>query len=112
MAYVSELRSRPAVADLLGEAVITEQLRGTAALPTFPRMSSGPGWAIGGDRNTGLCPFGRCLLAGAAPARLARVPLVLTSRAAHRIRPTLLEVQHPAQVRLISVPVPGAGGLC
>jgi hypothetical protein len=53
MAYVSELRSRPAVAALLGEAVITEQLRGTAALPTFPRMSSGPGWAIGGIGTRG-----------------------------------------------------------
>lgn len=48
-AYVSELRSRPALAALLGEAVIAEQLRGTAALPTFFRMSSGPGWALVGD---------------------------------------------------------------
>jgi hypothetical protein len=39
-AYVSELRSRPALAGLLGEAVIAEQLRGTAALPTFFRLSS------------------------------------------------------------------------
>ena len=48
-AYVRELRSRPALADLLGEAVIAERLRGTAALPTFFRMSSGPGWALVGD---------------------------------------------------------------
>ena len=48
-AYVSELRSRPALAGLLGTAVIAEQLRGTAALPTFFRMSSGPGWALVGD---------------------------------------------------------------
>ena len=48
-AYVSELRSRPALAGLLGEAVIAERLRGTAALPTFFRMSSGPGWALVGD---------------------------------------------------------------
>ena len=48
-AYVSELRSRPALADLLGEAVIAERLRGTTALPTFFRMSSGPGWALAGD---------------------------------------------------------------
>ena len=48
-AYVSELRSRPALAGLLGEAVIAEQLRGTAALPTFFRISSGPGWALAGD---------------------------------------------------------------
>jgi len=48
-AYVSELRSRPALAALLGRAVIAEQLRGTAALPTFFRISSGPGWALAGD---------------------------------------------------------------
>ena len=41
-AYVSELRSRPALASLLGDAVIAERLRGTVALPTFFRMSSGP----------------------------------------------------------------------
>lgn len=48
-AYVSELRSRPALADLLGQGVIAERLRGTAALPTFFRTSSGPGWALAGD---------------------------------------------------------------
>ncbi len=48
-AYVRELRSRPALAALLGEAVIAEQLRGTAALPTFFRRSSGPGWALVDD---------------------------------------------------------------
>jgi 2-polyprenyl-6-methoxyphenol hydroxylase-like FAD-dependent oxidoreductase len=48
-AYVSELRSRPALAGLLGQAVIAERLRGTAALPTFFRTSSGPGWALAGD---------------------------------------------------------------
>jgi 2-polyprenyl-6-methoxyphenol hydroxylase-like FAD-dependent oxidoreductase len=48
-AYIGELRSRPALAGLLGEAVIAEQLRGTAALPTFFRSSSGPGWALAGD---------------------------------------------------------------
>ncbi len=48
-AYLGELRSRPALAGLLGEAVIAERLRGTAALPTFFRMSSGPGWALVGD---------------------------------------------------------------
>jgi flavin-dependent dehydrogenase len=48
-AYAGELRSRPALAALLGEAVIAEQLRGTAALPTFFRTSSGPGWALVGD---------------------------------------------------------------
>jgi flavin-dependent dehydrogenase len=47
--YVSELRSRPALAGLLGEAVIAERLRGTAALPTFFRRSSGPGWVLAGD---------------------------------------------------------------
>ena len=36
-AYISELRSRPALSGLLGDAVIAEQLRGTAALPTFFR---------------------------------------------------------------------------
>ena len=48
-AYVSELRSRPALAGLPGEAVIAEPLRGTAALPTFFRTSFGPGWALVGD---------------------------------------------------------------
>jgi flavin-dependent dehydrogenase len=48
-AYLSELQSRPALAGLLGEAVIAERLRGTAALPTFFRISSGPGWALVGD---------------------------------------------------------------
>jgi 2-polyprenyl-6-methoxyphenol hydroxylase-like FAD-dependent oxidoreductase len=48
-AYVSELRSRPALARLLGEGVIAGRLRGTAALPTFFRTSSGPGWALAGD---------------------------------------------------------------
>ncbi len=45
-AYVTELRSRPVLAGLLGDAVIAERLRGTAALPTFFRASSGPGWAL------------------------------------------------------------------
>ena len=48
-AYLSEWRSRPALADLLGEGQIAEPLRGTAALPTFFRTSSGPGWALAGD---------------------------------------------------------------
>jgi hypothetical protein len=32
------------------ETHYAEQLRGTAALPTFFRMSSGPGWALPGSR--------------------------------------------------------------
>jgi hypothetical protein len=32
-----------------GDAVIAEPLRGTAALPTFFRTASGPGWALVGD---------------------------------------------------------------
>jgi flavin-dependent dehydrogenase len=48
-AYLSEWRSRPALANLLGEGLIAERLRGTAALPTFFRTSSGPGWALAGD---------------------------------------------------------------
>jgi 2-polyprenyl-6-methoxyphenol hydroxylase-like FAD-dependent oxidoreductase len=48
-AYLRELRSRSGLAGLLGDAVIAERLRGTAALPTFFRMSSGPGWALAGD---------------------------------------------------------------
>ncbi len=48
-AYLSELQSRPALAGLLGEAAIAERLRGTAALPTFFRISSGPAWALVGD---------------------------------------------------------------
>jgi flavin-dependent dehydrogenase len=47
-AYLSEWRSRPALANLLGEGLIAERLRGTAALPTFFRKSSGPGWALAG----------------------------------------------------------------
>jgi flavin-dependent dehydrogenase len=47
--YTSELRSRPGLAGLLEDAVIAERLRGTAALPTFFRRSSGPGWALIGD---------------------------------------------------------------
>ena len=46
-AYVSELRSRPALAGLLGEAVIAEPLCGTAALPTFFRTSFGAGLGAG-----------------------------------------------------------------
>src|SRR5580700_407891 len=48
-AYISELRSRPPLAGRLAGAVIAEPLRGTAALPTFFRTSSGPGWALAGD---------------------------------------------------------------
>jgi 2-polyprenyl-6-methoxyphenol hydroxylase-like FAD-dependent oxidoreductase len=48
-AYVSELQSRPVLAGLLADAVIAEHLRGTAALPTFFRGPSGPGWALAGD---------------------------------------------------------------
>jgi hypothetical protein len=50
-AYVGELRSRPALAGLLADAIIAEPLRATAALPTFFRMSSGPGWALAGDQG-------------------------------------------------------------
>jgi 2-polyprenyl-6-methoxyphenol hydroxylase-like FAD-dependent oxidoreductase len=42
-AYLRELRSRPGLAGLLGDAVIAEPLRGTAALPTFFRTPAGPG---------------------------------------------------------------------
>ena len=48
-AYVSELRSRPALAYMLAGAVIAEPLRGTGALPNFFRTSCGPGWALAGD---------------------------------------------------------------
>jgi 2-polyprenyl-6-methoxyphenol hydroxylase-like FAD-dependent oxidoreductase len=48
-AYLSELRSRPALAVLFAGAAVAERLRGTAALPTFFRISSGPGWALVGD---------------------------------------------------------------
>jgi flavin-dependent dehydrogenase len=48
-AYVSELGSRPALADMLAGAVIAEPLRGTGALPNFLRTSHGPGWALAGD---------------------------------------------------------------
>jgi 2-polyprenyl-6-methoxyphenol hydroxylase-like FAD-dependent oxidoreductase len=46
-AYLSEMRSRPALAALLGDAVIAETLRGTAALPTFFPDVIGPGLGAG-----------------------------------------------------------------
>jgi flavin-dependent dehydrogenase len=48
-AYLRELRSHPALADLLAGAVIAEPLRGTGALPNFLRTAHGPGWALAGD---------------------------------------------------------------
>jgi hypothetical protein len=39
-AYVSELRSRPALAGLPADAVIAEHLRGTAALPNWARIAA------------------------------------------------------------------------
>jgi 2-polyprenyl-6-methoxyphenol hydroxylase-like FAD-dependent oxidoreductase len=55
--YVSELRSRPPLADLLGDGAVAERLRGTAALPTFFRVPSGPGWALAGDAGHHKDPF-------------------------------------------------------
>jgi 2-polyprenyl-6-methoxyphenol hydroxylase-like FAD-dependent oxidoreductase len=37
------------LADMLAGAIIAEPLRGTGALPSFFRTSSGPGWALAGD---------------------------------------------------------------
>jgi len=46
-AYTRELRSRLALAYLLGDAVMAEPVRGCVA--TFFRTASGPGWALVGD---------------------------------------------------------------
>lgn len=47
--YLSILKSQPAVMELLARGTIAESLRGTGDLPTFFRVSAGPGWALAGD---------------------------------------------------------------
>jgi flavin-dependent dehydrogenase len=47
--YLVAMHSRQPVRDLLGDGVIAERLRGIADLPSFFRVSVGPGWALAGD---------------------------------------------------------------
>jgi flavin-dependent dehydrogenase len=47
--YRSLLKSQPAVMELLAGGTIAEPLRGIGDLPTFFRVSAGPGWALAGD---------------------------------------------------------------
>ena len=43
------LRAQPAVMEFLAGAAPAEPVRGTGDLPTFFRVSAGPGWALAGD---------------------------------------------------------------
>jgi 2-polyprenyl-6-methoxyphenol hydroxylase-like FAD-dependent oxidoreductase len=47
--YVAALRAREPLRDLLGNGVIAERLRGISDLPSFFRVSAGPGWVLAGD---------------------------------------------------------------
>jgi 2-polyprenyl-6-methoxyphenol hydroxylase-like FAD-dependent oxidoreductase len=47
--YLNVLRSQPAVMELLAGGTPAEPLRGTGDLPTFFRVSAGPGWVLVGD---------------------------------------------------------------
>jgi 2-polyprenyl-6-methoxyphenol hydroxylase-like FAD-dependent oxidoreductase len=47
--YLAVLRSQPAAMKILDQAEPAEALRGTGDLPTFFRVSAGPGWALAGD---------------------------------------------------------------
>jgi flavin-dependent dehydrogenase len=47
--YLSTLQGRAVVRELLGSGTIAERLRGIRDLPTFFRVSAGPGWALVGD---------------------------------------------------------------
>lgn len=47
--YLSVLESQPVVMEILADGTITEAVRGTGDLPTFFRVSAGPGWALAGD---------------------------------------------------------------
>lgn len=47
--YLAILRSQPDAMKVLAGAAIAEPLRGTGDLPTFFRVSAGPGWVLAGD---------------------------------------------------------------
>ena len=47
--YLDVLRSQPAAMEFLAGGTQAEPLRGTGDLPTFFRVSAGPGWALAGD---------------------------------------------------------------
>jgi 2-polyprenyl-6-methoxyphenol hydroxylase-like FAD-dependent oxidoreductase len=47
--YLNVLRSQPVAMELLAGGTPAEPLRGTGDLPTFFRVSAGPGWALVGD---------------------------------------------------------------
>jgi 2-polyprenyl-6-methoxyphenol hydroxylase-like FAD-dependent oxidoreductase len=47
--YLAVLRSQPAAMEFLLDAKPAEPVRGTGDLPTFFRVSAGPGWALAGD---------------------------------------------------------------
>jgi 2-polyprenyl-6-methoxyphenol hydroxylase-like FAD-dependent oxidoreductase len=47
--YLNLLESQPAAMEFLADAEPAEPVRGTGDLPTFFRVSAGPGWALVGD---------------------------------------------------------------
>jgi 2-polyprenyl-6-methoxyphenol hydroxylase-like FAD-dependent oxidoreductase len=47
--YLTVLRSQPAAMRVLAGAALAEPVRGTGDLPTFFRVSAGPGWVLAGD---------------------------------------------------------------
>ena len=47
--YLALLKAQPAVMEFLAGAAPAEPVRGTGDLPTFFRVSAGPGWALAGD---------------------------------------------------------------
>jgi 2-polyprenyl-6-methoxyphenol hydroxylase-like FAD-dependent oxidoreductase len=47
--YLQVLKSQPAAMEFLAGATPAEPVRGTGDLPTFFRVSAGPGWALAGD---------------------------------------------------------------
>jgi 2-polyprenyl-6-methoxyphenol hydroxylase-like FAD-dependent oxidoreductase len=47
--YRAEFAERPMLAELIGDGEPVEKLRGIGELPTFFRVSAGPGWALVGD---------------------------------------------------------------
>jgi 2-polyprenyl-6-methoxyphenol hydroxylase-like FAD-dependent oxidoreductase len=47
--YLAVLKAQPAAMEFLAGAAPVEPVRGTGDLPTFFRVSAGPGWALVGD---------------------------------------------------------------
>jgi 2-polyprenyl-6-methoxyphenol hydroxylase-like FAD-dependent oxidoreductase len=100
-AYTRELRSRLALAYLLGDAVIAEPVRGCVA--TFCRTASGPGWALVGDAGHHKDPLIARGIADTFPRRGPRGigrfrRLAWRSGCdAGRIRPRARPALHPAE---------------